>query len=455
MSVSFPELAAIRLGFGLSPLMPPPAGVEEVLASVAAAGPGPDGATLDQARDVMARLAGFAKDRKRDGSEGQAAYRAYNRELALMPMVDLRQRLARAVDAPAGFGERLVQFWSDHFTTRSKASNTHPLRMAFIDEAIRPHLGGPFEQMLIAANTHPMMLRYLDQGSSVGPNSRAAQNNAGRNLGLNENLARETIELHTLGVNAGYEQEDVRQLAELLTGLTFRPRTDERFLKNQAEPGAETVLGQSYGDGPARIEDIHAVLTDLARHPATARHLSRKLALHFVSDQPSDALVGDLTAVWRETGGDLSQVYDVLVRHPDLATAFRQKVRQPFDYVASALRALGLSGEALLAIEPKQIRNRIGGALTRMGQPWYEPVGPDGWPEPAADWITPQGLAARIEFSLTAPARLVETLPDPRDFLRTTLGATAGEAINWAVPKAESAREGVAIVLASNDFNRR
>lgn len=466
MSVSFPELAAIRLGFGLSPLMAAPETVTEVLDSVAAAGPDLRAVTLDQADASAARLAQLAKQRDKPGadgpgsdgpdSEGEMRFGDYRRELALLPMVDLRLRLARAVAAPAGFGERLVQFWSDHFTVRSQPIATHMLRLAFIDEAIRPHLNGRFEDLLIAADTHPMMLRYLDQGRSVGPNSRQARRNPARNLGLNENLAREAIELHTLGVDAGYDQADVRQLAELLTGMTYRTNRDERFNVNQAEPGPETVLGHSYGsEAPARIEDIHAVLTDLARHPATARHLSRKLAQHFVSDQPSPALVDDLTEIWRETGGNLAQVYAVLVQHPELAASFRQKVRQPFDYVASALRALGCSGEAVMAIEPKQIRNHIGGALARMGQPWYQPIGPDGWPEPAADWITPQGLAARIEFALKVPVRLADPLPDPRDFLRTALGETAGEALIWAVPKAESVREGVAIVLASNDFNRR
>ncbi|MFV0303048.1 MAG: DUF1800 family protein [Paracoccus sp. (in: a-proteobacteria)] len=456
MSVSFPELAAIRLGFGLSPLMAPVGTVAEVLDSVTAAGPDADAVSLDQARTIAQRLSELGKMRKAQQAGAEDTYDALRRELALLPMIDLRRRLARAVAAPAGFGERLVQFWSDHFTVRGNGGATYPLRIAFIDEAIRPHLGGRFEDLLIAANTHPMMLTYLNQSSSFGPNSPVAQKNRARNLGLNENLARETIELHTLGVNAGYDQDDVRQLAELLTGLIYRPGRDERFIPNQAEPGAETVLGKRYGSkAPARIEDIHAVLTDLARRPATARHLARKLALHFVSDQPSRALVDDLAAVWHESGGDLPQVYAVLVQHPDLATDFRQKVRQPFDYIASALRALGLSGAAVTAIEPKRLRNEIGGAMARMGQPWYQPVGPDGWPEPASAWITPQGLAARIEWSLKMPARLTDPLPDPREFLQTALGQTVGEALNWAVPKAESAREGVAIVLASNEFNRR
>lgn len=457
MSVSFPELAAIRLGYGLSPLMAPPASAQAVLDSVAEAGPGPDAVTLEQVVQQTQQLRQLSEARKANARSAQARYRAFNRELALQPMIDLRRRLARAVDAPAGFGERLVQFWADHFTIRADGSANHLLGMAFVDQAIRPHLNGRFEDMLIAADTHPMMLRYLNQNSSYGPNSPAALRKADRNMGLNENLAREAIELHSLGVGADYDQDDVRQLAELLTGLTYRPGQDQSFFPNMAEPGAETVLGRSYGGkGKARLDDVHAVLTDLARHPDTARHLARKLAVHFLSDQPSDALVADLTAVWTETGGDLPQVYAALIDHPDLARDFRQKARQPFEFVACSMRALGLSGDQVLTIPPKEMRNFIGGALTRMGQPWNRPNGPDGWPEEAGAWITPQGLAARIEWALQMPARLTRgALPDPRDFLDAALGDTADESLQWAVPKAESTLEGVAIVLASNAFNRR
>lgn len=456
MSVSFPELAAIRLGYGLSPLMPPPQSVAEVLASVDEAGPGADAVSLDEVRAAHVKLARLSKDRRDMGSDGQASYRAFARDLSMLRMVDLRRRLARALDAPAGFGERLVQFWADHFTIRADGAANQLMGLAFVDEAIRPHLGGHFADLLIAADTHPMMLRYLNQPGSFGPMSRTARKNPQRRLGLNENLAREMIELHTLGVNADYSQEDVRQLAELLTGLTYRPGSDLRFNRNQAEPGAEIVLGRSYGgDNPARIEDIHAVLRDLAGHPATARHLSRKLAVHFVSDRPGQRLIDDLTGVWRESDGHLPTVYAALVGHPDLQTSFRQKVRQPFDYLASAMRALGVSGAQILDKDPKRIRNEMNIPMIRMGQNWNRPIGPDGWPEPATDWITPQGLAARIEWSLKMPARLVADLPDPREFLVTALGGTASESLVWAVPKAESVPDGVAIVLASNDFNRR
>ncbi|TRW97691.1 DUF1800 domain-containing protein [Paracoccus sp. M683] len=456
MSVSFPELAAIRLGYGLSPLMAPPQSAAEVLGSVALSLTTDDAVTLQQVRESAEKLAGLTKARAEGGAAATERHRAYTTELSFLPMVDLRRRMARALDAPAGFGERLVQFWADHFTVRADGSGAQMMAMAFVDEAIRPHLNGRFEDMLIAANTHPMMLRYLNQDTSVGPGSRVARNNPQRQLGLNENLARETIELHTLGVNADYDQTDVRQLAELMTGLTFRRRHEGVFNGNQAEPGAEVVLGRSYGgDGPARIEDIHAALTDLARYPATARHLSFKLAQHFLADQPRKAVIDDLTAVWRETRGDLPSVYAALIGHQELAATFRQKVRQPFDYLVAAMRALGVTGQQILAIEPKRIRNDMHRAMARMGQPWNRPTGPDGWPEPASDWITPQGLAARIEWALKMPARLADPLPDPRGFLAVALGDTAGEALTWAVPKAESVLEGVAIVLASNEFNRR
>lgn len=459
MQPSFPELAAIRLGFGLSPLMPPPDSPQAVLDSVqVAADPGPDAMTMQKFLQLTAKLQKLDKARKAGDGDALQKFRVHNNMLADLPIDDLTRRVARAVDAPAGFGERLVQFWSDHFTIRADGAANQPMGLAFVDEAIRPHINGNFADLLIAADTHPMMLRYLNQNASYGPNSAAAQNvrNRKRGLGLNENLAREAIELHTLGAGADYAQDDVRQLAELLTGLIWRRNDDRGFAPGMAEPGAETVLGRSYGgDGPARIEDIHAVLTDLARHPATARHLARKLAVHFVSDTPPDALVNDLAAVWRDTQGNLPMVYAALIGHPDLARNFRQKVRQPFDYLASGMRALGVTGDVIRGLDGKRQRNFLHVPLRRMGQPWTRPIGPDGWQEGADAWVTPQGLAARIEWSLQVPARLLTALPDPRGFLRTALGDTASEQLQWAVPKAESIIEGVAIVLASSEFNRR
>lgn len=455
MSIAYPELAAIRLGYGLSPLMPPPADAAAVLASVkvTAARP-PEMTTAEAQAQQVATLQ--ARHRAKEGEAQKQAFDLVKRDVYGRTAASYQARLAHAAGAPVGFGERLAQFWADHFTVRTTTLPQRWLSPAFIEEAIRPHIGGRFADMLKAAVTHPAMVLYLNQNQSVGPDSPAAKaRRKGGMPGLNENLARELMELHTLGVGATYSQEDVRSLANLLTGLTYDAREDVRFVARRAEPGADTVLGKSYGGRKPRIEDIHAVLDDLAVHPATARHLATKLAMHFSSDEPDPGMVADLTNAYARSDGDLMAVYAVLVAHPALAAQFRQKVRQPFDFIAAALRALGLSADAAMAINQKQARRWLRDPLEVMGQPLDAVPGPDGWPEEAGAWIRPQLLAERIDWAMTAPSRLVDPLPDPRRFVQTALGSTASEGVVWAVPKAESVREGVGIVLASADFNRR
>jgi uncharacterized protein (DUF1800 family) len=187
--------------------------------------------------------------------------------------------------------------------------------------------------MLMAVATHPAMLLYLDQAQSVGPNSARG---ARRDRGLNENYARELMELHTLGVGAVYSQDDVRQLAELLTGLAVDPVAGFVFDARRVEPGPERVLGRDYaGDG---IEAIRAVLADLAARPETARHLAHKLAVHFVADDPDPGLVTAMEAAFRDSGGDLVAVTAALLAHPAAWAEAAAKARQPFDFVVAALR---------------------------------------------------------------------------------------------------------------------
>lgn len=455
MSIAFPQLAAIRLGFGLSPLMQPP-NAKALLKGVTNAGPGPEAMTSQQAQEMGQRFAALQKARKTANKQDLAELEKLNQKMARLIPRDLQRRLARSVDDPTGFGERLVQFWADHFTVSPKGPMQNALAMAFVDEAIRPHLNGHFEQMYVAAETHPMMLLYLDQTQSRGPNSLFARRRPARKLGLNENLAREALELHSLGPSAPYTQKDVRELAELLTGLTFDVKNGVKYHQNMAEPGAETVLGVSYG-GRRRggLTDIHAALRDIARRPETAQYISRKLAVHFVSDRPSPGLVDAMAATWRETNGNLPDVYRVMVTHPDLASNLRSKVRQPFDYLAASFRALGISGTQIAALDFPQLPQLVMNPMIQMGQHWSRQTGPDGWPEEAAAWVSPQLLAARINFSLHIPSKMLESLPDPRELLQTALGGTQSEHLAWAVPKAESRAEGVALILASNDFNRR
>lgn len=450
----YPELAAIRLGYGLSPRHPAPADVAAVLDSARAATRG-DGWTVDLASRAQLDL-GDARKRLKEKALSMDDYRALVQRLNGQRLDVLRGRVARALDAQAGFGERLVQFWADHFTTVAQNPPQHLLAGAFVDEAIRPNLNARFADMLVASSTHPMMLVYLNQSSSYGPNSTFVRRRPDRHLGLNENLAREIMELHTLGVGGPYVQTDVRELAELLTGLTYSPRDPVRFRPQAAEPGADEVLGRRYGGkGTDGMAEIARALGDLATAPATADHIARKLAVHFASDDPPPALVGDLADTWRGTGGDLAQVNAVLAGHPALAETFRAKVRQPLDYLIAALRALGVGGDQVRGLDDGAVNQMLASPLQLMGQPFNRARGPDGWPEAAEAWITPQTLSARIAWALRMPARLVDPLPDPRAFLGTALGATASDSISGAVPRAENAREGVAIVLASPDFIRR
>lgn len=372
------------------------------------------------------------------------------REVRLLVLRGARVQMARALDAPDGLRERLVRFWADHFTVRARVAIDGPLPSALVEDAIRPHVTGRFADMLVAVTLHPAMLIYLDQVASIGPNSRVGLR---RGRGLNENLARELIELHTLGVDAAYSQDDIRALAELLTGLGVDSGRGTVFRPDWAEPGAATVLGLRYGgEGTA---PILALLRDLAARPETAAHLARKIAVHMVADDPDPALVAALEAAWRGSGGDLLAVCEALLRHPGAWAGDLAKTRQPFDLVVASLRALGVTGDEVMAMPPRQLRDVVLAPMAAMGQPWQAPGGPDGWPEAAAAWITPQLLAARIAFAMQAPARLRPDLPEPVVLARRTLGTLAEGRLIWAVERAETRAEAVGLILASPMFNRR
>jgi uncharacterized protein (DUF1800 family) len=299
---------------------------------------------------------------------------------------------------------------------------------------------------------HPAMLQYLDQSRSVGPGSKVGQR---KGLGLNENLAREILELHTLGVGAAYSQADVTEFAELLTGVLYAGGTESTFQSNRAEPGAETVLGRRYGGGKAALDDIRAALGDLALRPETAAHLARKLAVHFLADAPPEPLVAALAARYLETGGALDAVYELLLSDPAATDPEARKARQPFDFLVAAFRALDLDGASVAAMPDKLMRQTVVRPLALLGQRFQAAPGPDGWPEAAGHWLTPQGLAGRITWAMAMPVRLVRELPDPRDFAARALGAGAAPVVLRAVAGAQDRREAVGLVLAAPGFNRR
>jgi uncharacterized protein (DUF1800 family) len=341
------------------------------------------------------------------------------------------------------FRERLVRFWSNHFTISWTA--LPPLLGvvgSYEREAIRPHIMGRFEDLLLAVTRHPAMLAYLDNRTSVGPNSQAGRN---RKRGLNENHAREILELHTLGVDGGYSQNDVIALAKMLTGWTLeRGRAAFQFEPRIHEPGAKTLLGKRYGQkGEAQAE---AALRDLARHPSTARFIATKLARHFEQDDPSPSLVERLADVFLQSQGDLAKLSEALIDAPELWKPELRKVKTPEELLISALRATGLP--------PRLPENALLQSAKIMGQAPFTAPSPQGWPDRAEGWAGPAALKARIDWanrlaagipSMEAPARLAKKLLGPLVSPRTIS----------AIANAESPKQGLVLLLMSPEFQRR
>ncbi|MEM1383606.1 MAG: DUF1800 domain-containing protein [Pseudomonadota bacterium] len=449
MAVSRSTIAAIRFGYGLSADAAPPADGAALLDGLSAAATTPLLAEPTPLRSRLRRLREVNQQKKREGDTEEV--KAARRQMMRDTRQDLFDHLVQRAEGPSAFFERICAFWSDHFTVSARGPLQRHLAPAYEPETIRPNVMGRFEDMLIAVTRSPMMLHYLDQGLSIGPGSRVGKR---RGRGLNENFARELLELHTLGVDGPYTQDDVRQLAELLTGFSIdRRKGGFVYRPNIAEPGPETVLGRSYGGGRPRVDQVDRALTDLAHHPVTARHLARKLAVHFTADNPDPKLIAHLERVWTDTGGDLPQVYAALVEHPASWATFGAKVKKPAEFVVSVLcatrlhRAIGRTNKG---------RHDILTALRELNQPLFAAPGPDGWPEAAEAWITPQGLAARLAFASTVGHQLArDRTADPRDFARMALGDTLRDDTAFAVGAAPDRWEGFALALASPEFNRR
>lgn len=458
-----PVLAEIRFGYGLSPSIPGPTTVEQLLAGLT----GPDEMaerfpiepfSTFRARMVLAQAA-LADRRKFRGTdkaqEARKKRNVINKEARVAWMGWAGQSMLRRSHSKSAFRERIIAFWADHFTAQGKSSVIRRGTTPYTEGAIRPFIALRFVDLLQAAVMHPLMLNYLDQDKSVGPNSRqAVRQGAKKKVGLNENLAREVMELHTLGVGGPYTQSDVTELAELFTGMTFDARNGYKFRRDYVEPGTETVLGQTYPD-THNDKPIRAVLSDLAAHPATARHIAWKLAVHFTTDNPDADLVEALEATYIATDGALPALYETLLTHPSAWVPDLVNFKPPIDFISSSFRALAPSNNLITAMTERQLQASIGRPLFRMGQAWERPGGPDGWPEKDADWITPQGLAARVTWAMNVPEAVLGTLPDPRQFVGTTLGSYANDAVRFAAGAAESKAEAIGLVLMSPAFQRR
>ena len=350
----------------------------------------------------------------------------------------------RMIATEAPFAERMAEFWSNHLTVSRRRGQTVPVSGAYHRQAIRPHVFGRFEDMLLASARHPGMMLYLDNGGSSGPNSQAGQRN---NRGLNENFARELLELHTVGVRGGYSQADVTSLALILTGWSigrgaeFSEPDGFMFRPRAHEPGPKTLLGREFLEGE---EGGIAAIRFLANHPRTHEFLATKLVRHFVADEPPAGAVRRVATKLAETGSDLAATARALVALPEAWGPPLTKLRAPQDFALAVLRGMGARDEAAPALL---------GAIANMAQPLWTASGPNGWPDMAGEWASPEQLMRRLDWVNQLAGRA--GAPDARDVAEATLGPLlSGETTN-AVRRAGSAREAMVLLLASPEFQRR
>lgn len=393
---------------------------------------------------------------ERDDLAGDAAARKdYAQKIreGARAAIGARMRAAFVTDMP--FHERLVWFWSNHLAVAMAAKlRVVPFVFDYERTAIRPNVIGKFEDLLIASARHPAMLLYLDNATSAGPGSKAGQR---RDQGLNENYARELMELHTLGAGSGYTQADIIELAKILSGWTVLPkRFQDRagtgtafiFAPQRHEPGRKTLLGVTYDEGEAAGV---AAIRMLARHPATAKRLSHKFAAHFTSDTPDPRLVSHLEGVWRNTDGDLGELARGLIAHDAAWTPALTKARDPIQFVTAAVRAT--AGGSAGQLKP-EAELALLGTLRTLGQLPFQAPSPQGWPDTANAWFGPDQVVERAEWALTLASRVTVAI-DPVKLAADLFGSLLSGTTRIAISRAPSPQDGLAMLIASPEFMRR
>lgn len=427
--------ALIRFGLGRrgrQPLPPDPAAwLREQLRR-------PDPAAIDPRPTTARGLEALFFDRRFKPPPGQHAVPPLFRAQA-------SAELANALTTPAPFRERLVWFWSNHFTVSVRGGAAAVIG-AFVEEAIRPHVTDRFETMLLAVMRHPAMLIYLNNAASVGPDSPVGRRT---HRGLNENLARECLELHTVSPAAGYTQADVTNFAKILTGWSIDLRADPpgfRFRPFAHEPGEIAVMGHRFPPGEAGGV---AALRFLANHPATHRFLATKLARHFVADAPAPDAVRPIEAALRDSGGHLGAAAEALVALP-AAWQPGAKLRTPQDYVIATLRLLDLPRE-------EQERLNVVGMLANLGQPFGSAPQPNGWGDRASDWAAPEAMMRRIDWAYGVAGRVSgpHDARDAADLAEAGLGPLLSDATLLSIRRAGSRRDAMTLLLSSPAFQRR
>jgi len=455
-------IAANRFGYGARPGDLARLGSharDSLLAQVGGAAPLLNGPALSSSRALLAQ-ANALREEPRAGQQNQQAGAAKLGQLlreVFLPAynADVAARARAAISSERDFLERLVQFWSNHFAVSVDKAAVLGLPGTLEREAIRPHVLGSFTDMLLAVEQHPAMLLYLDNQQSIGPNSQAAKQatRRGRELGLNENLGREILELHTLGVDAGYTQQDVRALATMITGWSVGGGAGQlrgggepgAFFFRAAfhEPGSQKLLGRRYAeDGLAQGS---AALRDLAVDAHTARHVSTKLARHFVADEPAAPLVDRLTRAWLDSGGDLPTVYRALINSPESWQQPLAKYKTPTDYIHSAFRALAMPFEG----RPVELR-----MFEMLGQRSFQPGSPAGWPDRSVDWDGSSALLKRLELAQQLGQRLGNSR-DAGKLAEAALGPVLSADTRTSIARAQDGAQALTLLLAAPEFMRR
>ncbi|BBC78428.1 DUF1800 domain-containing protein [Acetobacter orientalis] len=366
-------------------------------------------------------------------------------------LADASAQLNALLTTQQPFRERLAWFWFNHFTVSMRQGGTRGIVGAYMREAIRPHVTGRFTDMLAAVMSHPAMLMYLDNASSIGPNSPAGQK---RHRGLNENLARECLELHTVSPKSGYTQADVTAFAAILTGWSVDMKADEpgfTFRDNAHEPGEKTVMGQVFPEG---LDGGIQAIQFLGTHPATYRHIATQLVTHFISDTPSEHDINYITTVLHDTQGDLGAASLALGSLSSAEQPTAGKFRSPMDYATAVMRALSLGNKPDQdPTDPHSAARTLLGAYSSLGQPlWTAPL-PNGWSDLASDWSSPADLLARTDWSWRLSAHAHTS--DPLEIANATLGPALRKTTYTAMRTAGSRQDALTLLFSSPEFQRR
>ncbi|HEU4960757.1 MAG TPA: DUF1800 domain-containing protein [Sphingomonas sp.] len=421
--------------------------------------PAPIAAAPGSGAAVAAYVAGrqqkAAARKGADPAAAMAARKAAQQAQRQAYVESVGARMEAALVTPAPFVERMVWFWANHFAVSTDKAAVAGLAGPFEFEAIRPHVLGTFGQMLGAVERHPAMLLYLDQAQSIGPDSRLGSRidaRGKRKAGINENLGREIMELHTLGVRTGYSQADVTEFARALTGWTVAGLGRGQglgtpgsfvFAERLHEPGARTIRGKRYAEEGEK--QAQAVLDDLAASPATATHIATKLARHFAGDTPPQPLVDRLEAAFLKTGGDLPSLYRVLIESPEAWAPAPAKFKTPWEWSVSSLRALGTR-----AVPARKMT----GLLGQLGQPVWKPGSPAGYDDIAASWAGPDAVLRRVEAAQRLAARAGDVL-DARQLAATLYPAAVTPATATQLARAESRVQALTLLLVAPESMRR